>query len=39
MAEFVEQIPFGETRSYVKQVMSNRAHYYLLTSSAALAAR
>jgi soluble lytic murein transglycosylase len=27
MAEFVEQIPFGETRGYVKQVLSNRARY------------
>jgi soluble lytic murein transglycosylase len=29
MAEFVELIPFSETRLYVKQVMSNRAHYQL----------
>jgi len=35
MAEFVEQIPFSETRGYVKQVLSNRARYGLLTSSAA----
>jgi soluble lytic murein transglycosylase len=34
MAEFVEQIPFSETRGYVKQVLSNKAHYNLLTSSA-----
>jgi soluble lytic murein transglycosylase len=27
MAEFVEQIPFSETRGYVKQVLSNKAHY------------
>lgn len=33
MAEFVEQIPFAETRGYVKQVLSNRARYDLLTSS------
>ncbi len=32
MAEFVEQIPFSETRGYVKQVLSNKAHYSLLTS-------
>jgi soluble lytic murein transglycosylase len=31
MAEFVERIPFSETRNYVKQVMSNRAHYHLRT--------
>jgi soluble lytic murein transglycosylase len=30
MAEFVEQIPFSETRSYVKQVLSNKGHYDLL---------
>jgi len=34
MAEFVEQIPFSETRGYVKQVLSNQARYALLTSSA-----
>jgi soluble lytic murein transglycosylase len=34
MAEFVEQIPFSETRGYVKQVLSNKAHYSLLTSPA-----
>jgi soluble lytic murein transglycosylase len=39
MAEFVEQIPFGETRAYVKQVLSNKVRYSLLTSSSALAAR
>lgn len=39
MAEFVEQIPFGETRAYVKQVLSNKARYSLLTSSSAAAAR
>jgi soluble lytic murein transglycosylase len=27
MAEFVEQIPFSETRGYVKQVLSNWDHY------------
>lgn len=31
MAEFVERIPFSETRNYVKQVMSDRAHYHLRT--------
>jgi soluble lytic murein transglycosylase len=35
MAEFVEQIPFSETRGYVKQVLSNKAHYDLLASPAA----
>jgi len=34
MAEFVEQIPFSETRGYVKQVLTNRAHYTRLTSPA-----
>ncbi len=29
MVEFVERIPFSETRGYVKQVMSNRTHYQL----------
>ena len=33
MAEFVEQIPFSETRAYVKQVLNNRVRYGLLTSS------
>jgi soluble lytic murein transglycosylase len=33
MAEFVEQIPFNETRSYVKQVLSNKARYNLLSFS------
>jgi soluble lytic murein transglycosylase len=37
MPEFVEQIPFSETRGYVKQVLSNQAIYGLLTSSAAVA--
>lgn len=37
MPEFVEQIPFSETRGYVKQVLSNQAIYGLLTSSAAAA--
>jgi soluble lytic murein transglycosylase len=33
MATFVELIPFSETRAYVKQVMTNLAHYRLRTSS------
>jgi soluble lytic murein transglycosylase len=33
MAQFVEQIPFSETRNYVKQVLGNKAHYDRLTSS------
>jgi soluble lytic murein transglycosylase len=33
IAEFVEQIPFAETRGYVKQVLSNRARYEVMTSS------
>jgi soluble lytic murein transglycosylase len=32
-AQFVEQIPFGETRNYVKQVLSNKAFYELTRSS------
>lgn len=32
MAAFVERIPFSETRGYVKQVLSNKAHYHLRTS-------
>jgi soluble lytic murein transglycosylase len=34
MAEFVERIPFSETRGYVKQVLSNKAHYDLLAPAA-----
>jgi len=30
MAEFVEQIPFTETRNYVKMVLSNAGHYRAL---------
>jgi len=30
MAEFVERIPFSETRGYVKQVLTNRAYYGVL---------
>jgi soluble lytic murein transglycosylase len=32
LAQFVEQIPFSETRGYVKQVLSNQAHYLRLTA-------
>jgi soluble lytic murein transglycosylase len=39
MAAFVERIPFSETRGYIKQVMSNRAIYSLLLSSAESADR
>jgi soluble lytic murein transglycosylase len=39
MVEFVEQIPFAETRGYVKQVLSNKARYDLLTASSAPAIR
>ncbi len=39
MAEFVERIPFSETRGYIKQVMTNQAHYALLTSSLAATER
>jgi soluble lytic murein transglycosylase-like protein len=35
MPEFVERIPFSETRGYIKQVLSNQAFYGLLTSTAA----
>ncbi len=30
MAEFVERIPLAETRQYVKQVLTNSAHYAVL---------
>jgi len=39
MAEFVERIPFSETRGYIKQVLGNRAHYNLLASDAASTGR
>ncbi len=32
-AEFVERIPFSETRGYIKQVLTNKAHYAFLTPS------
>ena len=35
MVEFVERIPFYETRNYVQKVLSNKAHYSLLTPSSA----
>jgi soluble lytic murein transglycosylase-like protein len=31
MAEFVERIPFSETRSYVKQVLTGKGHYQALS--------
>jgi soluble lytic murein transglycosylase len=34
MAEYVEQIPFTETRNYVKQVLSNANHYRTLLDAA-----
>jgi soluble lytic murein transglycosylase len=33
LPEFVERIPFSETRSYIKTVLSCRAHYHLHTMS------
>ncbi len=39
MPEFVERIPFSETRGYIKQVLSNKAVYGWLTSSAAQESR
>lgn len=33
MAQFVEQIPFSETRGYVRQILTNVAHYRRLTSA------
>ena len=30
MAEFVERIPFSETRGYVKQVLTGKGHYQAL---------
>ena len=35
MAEFVERIPFVETRGYIKQVLTNKAHYSLMTAASA----
>jgi soluble lytic murein transglycosylase len=34
MAEFVERIPFSETRNYIRQVLNNKARYDLLASPA-----
>jgi soluble lytic murein transglycosylase len=39
MVAFVEQIPFSETRGYIRQVLGNQARYRLLANSAAPAAR
>jgi soluble lytic murein transglycosylase len=39
MAQFVEQIPFSETRNYVKQVLSNKIRYDLITPAAMSASR
>ena len=36
MTEFVERIPFSETRAYVKQVLTNEAHYRRLAASASV---
>ena len=32
LPEFVERIPFSETRGYVKQVLTNAAHYRRITA-------
>ena len=32
LGEFVERIPFSETRGYVKQVLTNAAHYRRITA-------
>ena len=32
MAEFVERIPFSETRGYVKQVLTGKSHYRVLSA-------
>jgi soluble lytic murein transglycosylase len=34
VAEFVERVPFAETRGYIKQVLTNKAHYSLITAPA-----
>jgi soluble lytic murein transglycosylase len=39
MPEFVELVPFSETRGYIKQVLCNQAIYSQLISSTAVAAR
>jgi soluble lytic murein transglycosylase len=33
MAEFVERIPFAETRDYVKQVLTNASYYRLVAAA------
>jgi soluble lytic murein transglycosylase len=35
-AVFVESIPYGETREYVKRVMANTVHYALLLEGRSL---
>lgn len=39
MAEFVERIPFAETRDYVKQVLTNTAYYRLVAGATNAASR
>ena len=39
MAEFVEQVPFAETRNYIKSVLSNRNQYSLRASAPAPASQ
>ncbi|HTY64646.1 MAG TPA: transglycosylase SLT domain-containing protein [Acidobacteriota bacterium] len=39
MPEFIEKIPFSETRGYIRQVLSNKSLYTVLASSAAPAIR
>jgi soluble lytic murein transglycosylase len=34
MVEFVERIPFSETRGYVKQVLTGKSHYRVLSAAA-----
>jgi len=38
LVEFVELIPFAETRGYVKQVLTNQAHYRQLTGASSAGA-
>lgn len=35
MDEFIERVPFSETRTYIKQVMTNQAHYRRLAGGTA----
>ncbi len=39
MDEFIERIPFRETRNYVRRVLDNRSRYRVLLSGAPLAAQ